>query len=94
MPTPVKAPHPRLKLRYAREAIRFSQRALAEAAGITAATMSDMESGRNHKPSHDHVVKVFQALVANGMDGYSLDDLFPVPAAPVNRVLNGRRRRA
>lgn len=85
--------NPRPALKRAREAVGLTQAQLADAAKCTTATISDLENGRNHQPSHEKVVHIFQALINFGMSGTTMDELFGVPKIAMNRLLPGRRRR-
>jgi transcriptional regulator with XRE-family HTH domain len=73
---------PRDALRKARESVRMTQKQLAEAAGCTTATISDLESGRNHQPSHDKAMHIFQALCDAGLMNMTIGELFPVSEIP------------
>lgn len=87
-----KALVPREGLRRAREATGLSQQELADAAGTTVATISDLENGRNREPSHAKVVSIVRALRANGLPGVSIEELFPVPLVPL-MVRDPQKRR-
>lgn len=81
-------------LKQAREALHLSQEELADAAGCTAATVSDIENGRNHEPSHKKAVAIWRALRRKGSN-FGIDEVFPVPEpASVSRVVFSKRRRA
>ena len=83
---------PREALRRAREATGLTQRQLADAAACTTATISDLESGRNHEPSHEKVVHIYRALCSHGMTNVTMDELFSVSDISVNRVISNRRK--
>ena len=68
-------------LRAAREAVHMTQKALADAAGCTAATIHDIESGRNHDPSHAKVVRIYAALQKQGLRHMAQDDVFAIDAS-------------
>ena len=85
--TPARTPRPALKL--ARKAVGLTQMQLAEMAGCKKGTISDLEKGRNHQPSHDCVVRIFQALIRNGLSDITMEQLFPVSDIPVR----GRKAR-
>jgi transcriptional regulator with XRE-family HTH domain len=68
----------------ARESVGMSQRDLAEAAGCTAATISDLESGRNHDPSHAKVVRIYAALQARNLRHMTMDEVFSIDASRTN----------
>src|SRR5262252_2586413 len=82
----------RTALKQAREALGLSQRELGEASDCTTATISDLENGRNHEPSHEKVVHIFQALQAHGMTGITMDELFAVSS--ISHRITRRRRKA
>jgi transcriptional regulator with XRE-family HTH domain len=65
-------------LRAARQAVHMTQQALADAAGCTAATIHDIESGRNHDPSHAKAVRIYRALQKQGLSHMAQDDVFPI----------------
>jgi DNA-binding XRE family transcriptional regulator len=65
-------------LREARKIAGLSQQALAEKAGTTTTTIYDIEVGRNHRPSHETVVRIVRALNLHGLAGLTAEDLFPV----------------
>lgn len=68
----------------------MTQKELAEAAGCTTATVSDLESGRNHQPSHEKALHIYQALCDAGLMDMSIGELFPVSDIPSRQ----KRKRA
>jgi transcriptional regulator with XRE-family HTH domain len=68
----------RFPLRDARESVGMTQKQLAHAAGCTPATISDLESGRNHDPSHTKAVNIYRALQKQGLSHMAQDDVFPI----------------
>lgn len=69
---------PRSALVQARELLGWSQSELARRAGINLSNLRDLESGRNNRPAHELVIKVYRALKAGGLRGLTVDQLFPV----------------
>jgi transcriptional regulator with XRE-family HTH domain len=82
MPTLSKPATPREALRKARRAVGWTQQQLAEAADCTTATISDLENGRNHQPSHEKSMHIFQALCDAGLMNVTIGELFPVSEIP------------
>jgi transcriptional regulator with XRE-family HTH domain len=91
MPRLSKVTRPPNALRLARETTGLTQQQLADAAGVKAATVSDLENGRNHEPSHEKVVHIYQALQQHGLRNMSMDEVFAVPEIAPNRVLPKRK---
>lgn len=94
MPARKRPSLPRLKLRMARTTLKLSQKELGRLTRCTQATIGDIESGRNHQPSHEKVVRIVRALRAHGLPDVSVDDLFSVPDIPVARRQVVRKVRA
>jgi len=69
----------RLTVAEARKLLGWSPERLAKEAGTAPANIRDIEAGRNANPSHVLVVKVTRAIQRGGLNGVSIDDLFPVP---------------
>lgn len=59
-------------LRKARQRAGLTLRALSERSGVHAATICDIEQGRNRRPGYDKVVALARAC------GVSPDDLWPL----------------
>lgn len=70
---------PRMTVAEARTLLGWSTDRLAKEADTAPANIRDIESGRNANPAHALVVKVTRAIQRGGLNGVSVDDLFPVP---------------
>ena len=82
----------RSPLREARLSLKLSQRALADAAHVKPAFISDLESGRNHEPSYAKVVRIYRALVDRGLTSMAQDEVFAT-AEPRTRPSARKARR-
>jgi transcriptional regulator with XRE-family HTH domain len=67
-----------MTLSEARRLTGLTQKALADAAGITVYDVSDLERGKNQNPSHELVMHIVAALRRQGLAGLTAEDLFPV----------------
>jgi Predicted transcriptional regulators len=81
-----------LILLQARESVKMSQEELAAKAGVTPATISDLENGRNHDPSHTKAVRISRALCRAGAP-FTIDEIFAVPEALARKLPPKQRRR-
>lgn len=64
------------RLRKTRDTVDCSRTRLAKLSGVNAATIADIEEGRNRNPSYDKVVRLARAL------GVTPDYLYPVDFQP------------
>lgn len=76
-----------ITLRQARELVGLTQVELARRAGVDHSTVSDLERGKNLRPSHELVVRLVRALKASGLQGITGEQLFPVPDQPRDGAL-------
>jgi transcriptional regulator with XRE-family HTH domain len=74
---------PRMTVTEARGLLGWSTERLAKEADTAPANIRDIESGRNANPSHLLVIKIARAIQRGGLNGVSVDDLFPVPEQEV-----------
>jgi transcriptional regulator with XRE-family HTH domain len=65
----------------ARKLLGWTQTRLAREAGESISTISDLENGRNKKPSYVVVTHIVRALQRGGLQGVAADDIFPVTEA-------------
>ena len=64
------------RLRQTRDTVKLSRTNLAKRADVKAATIADIEEGRNRNPSYDKVVRLARAL------GVTPDYLYPIDFEP------------
>jgi transcriptional regulator with XRE-family HTH domain len=91
MPRLSKVTKPPSALRRAREMTGLTQQELAVAAHVKAATISDLENGRNHEPSYKKATHIYQALQDHGLRNMSMDEVFAVTETAPTRVLPKRK---
>ena len=73
---------PRAKLTTVRKRAHLTKKELAILAGVTPATISDIESGRNRVPAHSKVVGIIRALRSRGVPLLTASSCFPVGDIP------------
>lgn len=72
-----------MDLKQARTLTGLTQQQLAKLAGLEQSAISDIEIGRNRRPSHEAVTRIVRAFQRSGLPGIAAEDLFPVPDVDV-----------